>query len=50
MEETYSSNNTSWLTKLLNRKLRELALELRDMKNDGKNNKQIHDRKVEMLG
>ncbi|MCW3785198.1 aminopeptidase C [Plebeiibacterium sediminum] len=50
MEETYSSNNTSWLTKLLNRKLREQALELRDMKNDGKNNKQIHDRKVEMLG
>ncbi len=50
MEETYSSNHTSWLTRLLNRKLREQALELRNLKNEGKSNKQIHDRKVEMLG
>ncbi len=50
MEETYSSNHTNWLTRLLNRKLREQALELRDMKNEGKSDKQIHERKVEMLG
>ncbi len=49
MEETYGSNNTSWVTKLLKRKLREQALELRDMKNSGKSDKQIHDRKVEMM-
>ena len=50
MEETYSSNNTAWMTKLLKRKLREQALELREMKNSGKDTKQIDERKVEMLG
>ncbi|RKD91636.1 C1 family peptidase [Mangrovibacterium diazotrophicum] len=50
MEETYSSENTAWMTKLIKRKLREQALELRDMKNGGKNDKQIEARKVEMLG
>ncbi len=50
MEETYSSNNTTWVTRLLKRKLREQALELRGMKNSGKTDKQIHARKVEMMG
>ena len=50
MEETYSSENTAWMTKLLKRKLREQALELRDMKNGGKSETQIEARKVEMLG
>ncbi len=50
MEETYSSNHTTWVTRLLKRKLREQALELRDMKNSGKSDKQIHDRKVDMMG
>jgi bleomycin hydrolase len=50
MEETYSSENTAWMTKLLKRKLREQALELRDMRNDGKSDAQIKIRKVEMLG
>lgn len=50
MEETYSSENTAWMTKLLKRKLREQALELRDMKNEGKNDEQIEARKIEMLG
>lgn len=49
MEETYSSENTAWMTKLLKRKLREQALELRDMKNEGKKDEQIEARKIEML-
>lgn len=50
MEETYSSENTAWMTKLLKRKLREQALELREMKNNGAGNEKINGRKVEMLG
>jgi len=49
MEETFSSEDTEWMTKLLKRKLREQALELRDMKNQGKSDKQIEARKVGML-
>lgn len=49
MEETYSSNNTGWMTRLIKRKLREQALELREMKTSGKSKKQIEKQKVEML-
>ncbi len=49
MEETYSSENTAWMTKLLKRKLREQALELRELKSSGENKQAIEDRKVEML-
>lgn len=49
MEETNSSNSTAWLVKLINRKLREQALELRTMKNEDQKEKQIHARKVEMM-
>ena len=50
MEETYSSENTSWMVKLVNRKLREQALVLRDMKNDGESDAKIENAKVEMMG
>lgn len=50
MEETYSSENTSWMTRLINRKLREQALELREMASSGENKKAIEDSKVKMLG
>lgn len=49
MEETYSSENTSWMTKLLKRKLREQALELREMKNAGKSDQAIEGTKIDML-
>ena len=47
MPETYSSNNTSRMSNLLNLKLKEFGLELREMKND---TKKLEARKVEMLG
>ena len=47
MPETYSSNNTSRMSNLLNLKLKEFGLELREMKNDAK---KLEARKVEMLG
>lgn len=50
MEETYSSENTSWMTKLIKRKLREQALVLRDMKNNNESAAKINDTKVEMMG
>lgn len=50
MEETYSSENTSWMTKLIKRKLREQALVLRDMKNNNESSAKINDTKVEMMG
>lgn len=46
MPETYSSNNTSRMSNLLNLKLKEFGLELREMKNDAK---KLEARKVEML-
>ncbi len=49
MEETYSSENTSWMTKLVNRKLREQALALREMKASGKSDKAIENAKVDMM-
>jgi len=50
MEETFSSENTSWMTKLINRKLREQALQLRELKNAGTSDKQLEATKVDMLG
>lgn len=47
MPETYSSNNTSRMSNLLNLKLKEFGLELREMKNDAK---KLEARKLEMLG
>jgi bleomycin hydrolase len=47
--ETYSSDNTSRMGKLVSSKLREFGLELRKMVNSGKNQKAINDRKTQML-
>ncbi len=49
MEETFSSENTRWMVKLINRKLREQGLELREMQTNGAKTKEISARKVEML-
>ncbi|HNX54579.1 MAG TPA: C1 family peptidase [Prolixibacteraceae bacterium] len=49
MGETNSSENTSLLTKFLNTKLREDALEIRDLENSKADPKKIAARKVEML-
>ena len=49
MGETNSSENTSLLTKFINTKLREDALEIRDLKNAKADPKKIASRKVEML-
>ena len=49
MGETNSSENTSLLTKFLNTKLREDALEIRDLKNSKTDPKKVATRKVEML-
>jgi len=49
MGETNSSENTSLLTKFINTKLREDALEIRDLKDIKADPKKIAARKVEML-
>ncbi len=49
MEETYSSENTSWMTRLLKRKLREQGLELRKLKENGASKKELQATKVEQL-
>ncbi len=49
MGETNSSENTSLVTKFLNTKLREDALEIRDLENSKADPKKIAARKVEML-
>ena len=49
MGETNSSENTSLLTKFINTKLREDAIEIRDLKNDKTDTKKLVARKVEML-
>lgn len=49
MEETNSSENTGWMTKLINTKLREDALELRGMINAKADLKKTAARKIEML-
>jgi len=49
MGETNSSENTSVLTKFINTKLREDAIELRDLKNAKVDPKKLATRKTEML-
>lgn len=49
MPETYHSNNTSWLVKLLNRKLREDGLALREMKIAKTPAKRIKEEQYRML-
>lgn len=49
MAETYSSENTSRLNRLLSLKLRQYGLELRDMKQKGQSAADITARKEEML-
>lgn len=50
MPETYSSNSTGTYSMLLKTKLREYGLTLRKMIAEGKNEKQVMAKKVEMLG
>ncbi len=49
MPETYQSENTRMMQKLLRRKLREWGLELRAMRAEGAKEKQLAKRKTEML-
>ncbi len=49
MPETFSSENTSKMSRLVASKLREYGLELRRMAADGKSAKQMEARKTEML-
>lgn len=49
MNETNSSENTTWMVKLINTKLRENALELREMKIANADQKKLDARKLEML-
>ena len=50
MTETYNSDNTSRMSKLIASKLREYGLELRRMVASGKTAAQLRARKTEMLG
>ncbi len=50
MPETYSSENTRWMIKLINRKLREDGLVLRDMHAKNTKYKELESKKFEMLG
>ena len=50
MPETFSSDNTSQMQKMVSSKLREFGLELRRMVADGKKAADIKKRKTEMLG
>jgi len=49
MTETYSSNNTRWMSKLLGVKLKKDALALREMHKNGKKIKKIREAKENML-
>lgn len=49
MPETYSSDNTSRMSRLIESKLRQYGLELRRMVADGKKEQAIQKRKTEML-
>ena len=49
MAETYCSDNTSEFASLLKRKLREYGLQLRDLAESGKSEKQLEQQKVEMM-
>lgn len=50
MVETYSSNNTSKINRLISLKLREYGLKLREMKKDGADARKLDAAKEEMLG
>lgn len=50
MPESYSSNNTTRLNRLLSLKLREYGLKLREIKKNGANAKKLAAAKEEMLG
>jgi bleomycin hydrolase len=50
MPETHNSESTSYMRRMLNRKLREFALELREMHTKGDKYKDLEKRKVEMMG
>lgn len=50
MPDTKNAESTGWMSRLLRRKLRSQAMELREMKADGKGTKQLRTAKVEMLG
>jgi bleomycin hydrolase len=47
--ETFSTDNTNRMARIVSSKLREFGLELRSMVKDGKSRKAINDRKTEML-
>ena len=49
-QETYSADNTSRMSRIIDSKLREYGLELRQMVADKKKAKAITERKTEMLG
>ncbi len=50
MPDPKNAESTGWMSRLLRRKLREQALDLRLMKADGSNTEQLRGEKVEMLG
>ena len=50
MPETYSSNNTSQMANLISLKLKEFALDLREMAAGGKGEKTLLEEKTRMLG
>lgn len=49
MPETKSSMSTSGMAKIITRKLREYGMELREMSANGKSQKQLEERKTQML-
>ena len=50
MPDTKNSEATRWMSRLLRRKLREQAMDLRQMHSDGEKYKVLQEKKVEMLG
>jgi bleomycin hydrolase len=50
MPDTKNSEATSWMSRLLRRKLRGQAMDLRQMHADGKKLNELQEQKVEMLG
>ncbi len=50
MPETQSSENTRWMVKLINRKLREDGLIIRNLHSNNAKYKELETKKVEMLG
>ena len=50
MPETHNSKNTGYMRRMIRRKIREFALELRAMQNEGAKPKALEKRKIEMMG